>query len=179
MNRLRNDAILVSLIEKLREYGSWCGETHVQKATYFLQEMLSVPLDFDFILYKHGPFSFDLRHELAAMRADRFVVLQPTPPPYGPSIVPDKGARFLKTRFPKTIARHNAEIKFVARKFADRDVCQLERLATSLYVSVKLGPEAPLDARAVRVHTLKPHITVSKARESVSAVDGWRREYAE
>jgi uncharacterized protein YwgA len=60
MDRLRRAAILTRLIEQLRNGGSWCGETHVQKATFFLQELLNVPLSLDFILYKHGPFSFDL-----------------------------------------------------------------------------------------------------------------------
>ena len=69
-------AALIELIEKLRQEGSWCGETHVQKAVYFLQNLMGVPLQFDFILYKHGPFSFDLRDELTALRADGILRLE-------------------------------------------------------------------------------------------------------
>ena len=47
MNRLERATILVTLIEKLSMEGSWCGETHVQKATYFLQELMGVPLGFN------------------------------------------------------------------------------------------------------------------------------------
>jgi hypothetical protein len=73
MKRQKRDAILLELIDKLERRGSWCGETHIQKATFFLQEMLRVPMDFGFILYKHGPFSFELRDELTAMRADNYI----------------------------------------------------------------------------------------------------------
>ena len=59
MDRVRNGVVITKLIETLRERGSWCGETHVQKAAFFLQELMEVPMRFNFILYKHGPFSFE------------------------------------------------------------------------------------------------------------------------
>jgi hypothetical protein len=62
------------------------GETHMQKATFFLQELIKVPLGFEFLLYKHGPFSFDLRDELTFMRAQGFLRLEPQYP-YGPTLV--------------------------------------------------------------------------------------------
>ena len=67
MTRLEKVAVLLKLLEKLRENGSWCGETHLQKATYMCQQLLSLPTGFDYVLYKHGPFSFDLRGELGAL----------------------------------------------------------------------------------------------------------------
>lgn len=60
MERLNRAAVLLNLVETLRSKGSWASETHFQKAAYFLQELLRVPLEFEFILYKHGPFSFGL-----------------------------------------------------------------------------------------------------------------------
>ncbi|MCL6557372.1 MAG: hypothetical protein K6U74_00970, partial [Firmicutes bacterium] len=63
---LKRKALLLSLVKAMESQGSWCGETHIQKCSYFLQAMLGVPLGFEFILYKHGPFSFDLRDELTA-----------------------------------------------------------------------------------------------------------------
>lgn len=77
MDRLKRGAILVQLVRELRENGSWCGETHLQKGTYLLQELTKVPLGLEFILYKHGPFSFDLRDELTGLRADEVIALQP------------------------------------------------------------------------------------------------------
>ena len=37
MERLQKAAILTELADQLRREGSWCGHTHMQKATYFLQ----------------------------------------------------------------------------------------------------------------------------------------------
>jgi uncharacterized protein YwgA len=84
MNRLEKASILLSLTERLKEQGSWAGETHVQKATYILTKVLGVPLDFEFILYKHGPFSFDLRNELSALRAEGFMAWEIRGLRYGP-----------------------------------------------------------------------------------------------
>ncbi len=77
MDRLRNAALLTRLIEGLCSNGDWYGETHVQKTTFFVQELMGVPLGFRFILYKHGPFSFGLRDELTALRADGMLELEP------------------------------------------------------------------------------------------------------
>jgi len=65
-------SLLVSLVEKMKNGGSWCGETHVQKCVYFLQQLLKVPMEFNCIMYKHGPYSFDLNDELAFLRGVSF-----------------------------------------------------------------------------------------------------------
>ena len=85
MDRLKRAALITKLVDRLREENSWCGETHVQKAVYFLQTLFNAPTDFEFILYKHGPFSFDLRDELTSLRADEVLALE-VQLPYGPRI---------------------------------------------------------------------------------------------
>ena len=40
LKRMQRDAVLLSLMNEMRAKGSWCGETHVQKSAYFLQELL-------------------------------------------------------------------------------------------------------------------------------------------
>src|SRR6516225_10114425 len=95
MDRLRMAAVLTRLIEQLRARGSWCGETHVQKATLFLQDLMCVPLGFDFILYKHGPFSFDLRDELTSLRADGLIKLEPQWG-YGPRIATTDRSHYIQ-----------------------------------------------------------------------------------
>lgn len=133
MDRLRRDAILIRLIEALRKRGSWCGETHVQKAAFLLQEMLAAKMGFDFILYKHAPFSFDLGDELAAMRADGFIALRVQNRNYGPSIVPQSAGEALCARFPRTLKEHDSRIEFVAERVAAKLVVELERLATAFF----------------------------------------------
>src|SRR3989338_8128509 len=102
MDRLKKAALLTSLAQKLRDNGSWCGETHLQKAVYFLEDLFAIPLEFEFILYKHGPFSFDLRDELTSLRADELLRLVPQDPPYGPRLTPTERCERLKELLPNT-----------------------------------------------------------------------------
>ena len=72
LDGLEQQAIVVETIARLRSHGSWAGETHVQKSLFFLKNLLRVPLNYNFVLYKHGPYSFDLHHDVGKMRAYQF-----------------------------------------------------------------------------------------------------------
>ena len=171
MRRLQRAAVLFQLVKKLDAEGSWCGETHIQKATYFLQHLLKVPLEFRYMLYKHGPFSFELTDEIAAMRADNFLRYVPRPAPYGPSIAPAEGSAFLEKRLPKTCARYGDQVDFVARTFDRKGVAELERIATALYVTLEAMPGGDAGGRCARIRQLKPHISEEEARAAVQEVD--------
>jgi uncharacterized protein YwgA len=164
MKRLQRNAIVLSVIEKLFERGSWCGETHIQKSTYFLQELLNVPLDFEFILYKHGPFSFDLSDELLAMRADEIIQLQ-SRSPYGASIVPAGRSKLLKAIYPNTLRKYRKRVEFIANELGGKGASALERVATALYVSLKAQAEESINIgdKAAYLHKLKPHISLEEA----------------
>ena len=169
MDRLQRASVLLALNEQLRAAGSWAGETHMQKATYFLQHLMGVPLAFDFILYKHGPFSFDLRDELTAMRAQGFLRLEPQYP-YGPTLVAGEKSELLKNTFRTMIEGYIPKIRFVSEKLASKTVTDLERTATALYVTLE-GQTATTD-RVRRLNQLKPHIAPEDAQAAVSEVDG-------
>ncbi len=171
MQGLQRDAVILALVERLNAVESWCGETHVQKSAYFLQELLRVPLALDFILYKHGPYSFDLSDELGAMRANAFLALELKLYPYGPSIVPGSADAPVKRLYAKTIARYSLEIAFVAERLGRMTVAELERVATALYVTRDPNVVSGIEARAQRIHELKPHVTLEAAREAVKLVD--------
>lgn len=175
MERLERDAIILTLVDELSSKGSWCGETHVQKAIYLLQEMTSVPTGFDFILYKHGPFSFDLRDELTAMRADRLVELQVLHPSYGPSLRSAGGASAVLNLGRKAVATARPAIQFVAEKFGGRPVTELERLGTALYVARKLS-DCKLARQAQEIVKLKPHIRGNEAEHALKTISGWQSE---
>ena len=51
LSGLLQQAVLMSLIKKMKEAGSWCGETHIQKSAYFLQALLEVPIEYQFYLF--------------------------------------------------------------------------------------------------------------------------------
>jgi len=168
MKKLQRSAIVLSLIEALSEKNSWCGEIHIQKTTYFLQALLEVPLGFDFILYKHGPFSFDLSDELMAMRADMMVRLK-VHPPNGPSIEPGPTSEQLKRLFPKTLKKYEGQVKFIAKEVAIYNVAVLERLSTALYVILEKGKTGPEEISQIvsYITELKPHISSEQARTAL------------
>ena len=169
MDRLRNAALLTRLIEGLSGKGDWCGETHVQKTAFFVQELLGVPLEFQFILYKHGPFSFGLRDELTALRAHGLLELEPRP--YGAQLVPTKQYEYIQGFYPKTMAKYERSIAFVVEKLGGKRVVELERLGTAFFVSNRLQEGKSVFVRANKVTELKPHITTEKARDAVREVD--------
>ena|SRR5438132_3881911 len=169
ITRLQKAALLSFLTDRLVANGSWCGETHIQKSTFFLQELAGLPTEFDFILYKHGPFSFDLRGELTSMRADGLLMLVPQFP-YGSSYETTGNGRELQKRFPKTIERSAREIEFVAGELGPKNVSELEQLATALFmVREHRGEDSDFLSR--EIHNVKPHVSVTDARRAVANLE--------
>lgn len=161
-------AMLIMLIKSLQEHGSWCGETHVQKATYCLQNITSVPTEFDFILYKHGPFSFDLSDKLSLMRADGLLELEYYP--YGAKIIISKKGDSFLDRFPKTANKFEKNVNYIAEALGNKGVASLERLSTALYVTLESDNETP-SVRANLLTQVKPHISVPEAMKAVTEMD--------
>lgn len=163
MDRLKNAAVLTHLVQKLRDKDSWAGETHIQKAAYLLQTMLEVPLGFQFVLYMFGPFSFELRDELTALRGDNLLCLQPQTPPYGPRYeAPKERADYIQGLYPVTLNKHAKKVDFIASQLGAKGVAALERLATAFYVKNKL-PGEPFEKQIAELVRLKPHITQEEA----------------
>jgi uncharacterized protein YwgA len=176
MERLQRAAILTELMDRLRANGSWCGETHVQKAVYFLQEILGVPTGFEYILYKHGPYSFDLTADLTALRADFLMELNHRSPGYGPCLVPTPTSLELRERYPRTLANHQAQVEFIANAFGERGVADLEKLATALFVTREMGETSDPLQRASRIHELKPHVSEAEALASLQEFERIARD---
>ena len=176
MERLQKVSLIIDLLKKLRDKGSWCGETHIQKSIYFLQELTGVPMEFDFILYKHGPFAFDLRDELNAMRADDLIEHVFHPTPYGPSVAPTRSGINVHDHFPKTVKKYSRELDFVANYLGDKGVAELERMGTALYVTLK-NKGADIQTRAAEINELKPHIPVTEAHRAIEEVEKMRKDF--
>lgn len=181
MERLKRAAIILKLVTKLRAAGSWCGDTHIQKAVYLMQDLLEVPTEYEFILYKHGPFSFDLSDELTSFRGDELLELQPQAPPYGPRYAVTTLGKNLCERFPKTLAKYNDAIENVADTIGERTVGELERLATAFYVTNRETKQhdGSVDSRAECLHKLKPHVSVQAAAKAVEEIDALIAQFTE
>lgn len=169
MKPFEQAVVVLRLAEAMKERGGWGGETHIQKSAYFLQELLGVPTGFEFILYKHGPFSFDLRSTLTMMEAEDLIAWEPRRP-YGPTLVRGSDADYLDRHFGLVGERYSRQVDFVADRMADKGVRELEKLATALFVT---GEGSDVSKRAARIVELKPHIALTEALESVQTVDRW------
>ncbi len=163
--------VFLDFIDLLKSSGSWCGETHVQKGTYFLQEVTKVPLGFEFVFYKHGPYSFDLNDEITSLMADLMLAVKAREP-YGPTILLGENSQSFLDRYPRTRKQFRHQAEFIAARLGKKNVKELERLATALFVTRNELPRASLEARASRVNELKPHFTLDEARAAVAEVDG-------
>ena len=167
-------ALVARLIEEMRKNHGWAGETHIQKAMYFLYSIFRVPTSYQFELYKHGPYSFDLHDDLGRMRANRILDIEPHRP-YGPSFgLGSLGEGSIK-RGLNAIGSYDGPIAFVAHSLGTKDVRTLERYATALYVKDERPSSCP-EALARRIIELKPHIQQHDALEAVNSVQEIERD---
>lgn len=168
MKPMARAAVMARLRDMLDERGSWAGETHLQKASFFLQEGTGVPLEFDFLLYKFGPFSFDLRDELASYRGKQLMGLK-VQGQYGPRLTATPEGHALLERFPKTLDRFDPQIRAVADFLGAKGVGELERLGTALLFQ-RQNPHLDDDAIARLICEVKPHVSYASAVTSSAQV---------
>jgi len=174
MTESQREVVLLDFVRRLKEGGSWCGETHIQKTTYFLQEFMKVPLDLNYIFYKHGPFSFELNDRLTALRGNDLVELR-SHPPYGPHLHASASAIKYLEHFPQTIGNYESAMDFVVQKLAAKNVADLERLSTALYVRMEM-PNADERTLSAEMNRLKPHVSIQDASESLRQVEAYEQD---
>ena len=172
MRQRERRALVCRLVKAMREQGSWTGETHIQKCLYFLQNLMKVPAGYDFILYKHGPYSFDLQREMAVMGARFQLDVEPRYP-YGPSVIlGPRGELDLGL-----VSQYDAAVEFVARELSTEVVRSLERLSMTFLIQTEHpGMEDGKVAR--RINEIKPHISVPDASEAVEEIGKLREKAA-
>lgn len=168
MENVVRNCVILELLEQLQLKHSWCGETHIQKATYFLQKLTMVETDFDYVLYKHGPFSFDLRDELSSLTANRLVEWLPQSP-YGSKCNVTSNGKELKSVLSELVNEYDSAIEFVSEHLAKENVAELERLGTALYF---INSDSSLNSEvlATKVHEIKPHVSYAEAFKAVTRV---------
>jgi uncharacterized protein YwgA len=168
MKRLARAAIVTTVRDELAKRGSWAGETHLQKGLFILQEGAGVPLEYRFILYKHGPFAFDLREDLTAFRVDGLLELEQAYP-YGPRLLTTETGHRLQGKFPKTLSRYRDQIESVANLVDAKGVAELERIGTALLM-IKESPAAEDAEIASMVRNVKPHVAEAEALAAIREI---------
>lgn len=163
-------AILAAMVTALHNVGSWCGETHIQKSIYLLQSAGDVDLGYEFVLYKHGPYSFDLATDIASLRSGNIVEFVVPIQGYGPSVqLTPIGTRIFEG-WRDFVRPFLHKINFIAEWFGTNDVRYLERIATAHYVKAR-HPSEELYGLASELRRLKPHISEPDAIAAVRNVN--------
>jgi len=160
MKRLQRAALITELADKMNEMGSWSGETHFQKTVFFLEDGLEVPIGFQFVMYKYGPYSFDFHDDLTIMRGNGLIDL--VPHGYGSSFSATESSRRLRAKFPKTLGRYQDQLDWSAEKISRRGVGDLERVSTALFIMKRENLEDS-EAIARRLIQIKPHVSEDSA----------------
>ena len=168
MDKKKQRALLCALADRLHRTGSWCGATHIQKATYVAARWLGVPefRNFGFTLYIYGAFSFRLKRELDEMRGENWLDGHFAPgQTYGPTLRPGK-------RVGCALESRKA-VDFIAEEFGERGIVELERLTIALLASEpgELGMDAPAHKRVELVRRWKPHLSEDEALQAVRNAD--------
>lgn len=151
--------LICAVVKNLTDRGSWCGETHIQKTVYLTKYLRDVPFESEFVLYKHGPYSFDLNKSLLHMRARNVLVLVSNAGGYGPSYQLNSGMwKALLGAFQGVYNENALKIQDICSKVARRNVSDLERIATAYYVSANFPEIRDENGRVGKLTELKPHI---------------------
>lgn len=167
----KKHAILLAVIECLLRHGSWTGKTHVQKALSLLRDSGRMPVPFEFVLYKHGPYSFEIEAELEELRSYGGITVEPNEQGYGVVLQPGTMASFVHAMAALSPNELQA-IESVCEFIGNRNVAELERLATASWIRHQEGKSERADV-AERLHALKPHIAVADAERADSEVTKW------
>jgi len=167
-----NKTTIAYILSQLKEKGSWCGETHLQKTVYFIQELAKQDIGYSFVLYKHGPFSFALRDEIRLLIAFGKVELDyPIGSKYGAKLeYKDVVEQLEDGEFRNAIERIT---KFVG----SRGVAELERLSTALLLLKPNQNGKSVQELADELVRLKPHIRREKALEALAIMGEKIAEY--
>jgi uncharacterized protein (DUF433 family) len=169
LSKMQRYMVLLKLLEEFRKRGSWCWETHFQRGTYFLQQMMGVPLGFDFYIFMQTPYSDDLNDELTGMEADGLVNVEPRSE-YGPSLFPTERALALFERYSETLERYDRAIQFVAYRPTGDDVLGLERMAAALFVTATPPSYGP-PGRVECLQAMRPRAAAADVQEALRLVD--------
>ena len=179
MDLLRKAALFSELLDRILVNNSWAGPVHLQKSMFFLQEMREVPLGYEFVLYRYGPYSFELQDEIEYIRGSGILKWRfHDSPKYATGLDTTEASRDIRDKLPKLMEKYEKDLAFVSENIGPMMSKQLERVSTSFYYRVK-GVEGDKEV-AREVLKVKPHIDYPDAVEAAQKVrqfakqSGWR-----
>lgn len=167
------------IIDKLKNKGSWCSLLHIQKACYMARQMLGVPLNYEFIRYKHGPYCFKLTDEIDAAR-NTFLI-------YSDEIIAPDGFPFaLYQRVKDCVAAEEEKgyeyieyVNFIADWFGNKQGRQLE-LLTSIYMvmgDLKKCAIQKKEINSTKSQSWKSDFTKTDIKTAIAETQKWKPHF--
>jgi uncharacterized protein YwgA len=169
--QFQKHAFILAVIEALHRHGSWTGKTHVQKAISLLRDSGKAAVPFQFVLYKHGPYSFEVEAELEQMQSYGALMVEPNAQGYGVVLKANEAAKLVQENASLSEEESHA-IDEVCRFVGSRTVTDLERLATASWIRCQENVTNPAQV-AERLHLLKPHVSIAEAERADREVAKW------
>ena len=139
---MKKKDLILYVVKKLNDVGSWAGNTHIQKIIYLIQSTCNLKL-YDFVLYHYGPYSFDLREDVDFLvisnRLERDVDefgyhyrVSPNLEPSIPSEIREKVDAIVKIfgKAPTALLELITTVDYVTRRFpdkSDKEIVELVR----------------------------------------------------
>ena len=171
MRRRQKIAVILQLMNEMWYQSKWCSESTIQMHVFFLQELMKVPLEFEFVLYRGAPFSFELSYLFPEMNSAKSIELVPQPRSRPQIKVTERGVRFYSA-FDHDIAQYKTKIAFVPTTFRNKGVDELALVAIGFYVTMEFeNCKNRIRERADRLVELEPHFDLSEAVDAINEVD--------
>ena len=144
-----NKALLIRLMEEIKRASAFPGETRLQGAAYILQELLSAPFRYTYVLYKEKPHCFDLSQALVELTADWKVHIK-SAAGVGAYFKPrKKRTESLLRKHEELLEKHKEQIEFTAQWVCKRTIRELERSMTALYFKLDRPGDTRRDVEEV------------------------------
>jgi len=165
-----NPAIMARMVLKSRDQK--LGRTQLMKLCYFLQEIESVPLSYDFRIFNYGPYDSEVLYYLGTACGNDVLNEETViyPRSYGYKITPGPKAQELSDSLDPELAER---IDRITQSFSGDGAGELELKSTIVFVDREFDRKQQpgnIDIIADRVHSIKPHFPLQKVKESVESM---------
>jgi uncharacterized protein YwgA len=159
--------LILETVKGLRNQKSWTGRTHVVKTLFLAAQKADLP--FEFVLYKHGPYSFEVDEELESMLSYD-AVEKDAIGGYGPQLRVGEGAVFVEDQVVSASALD--AIRKATQYVSSRNVSELEALATTVWLMTPGQPNERAELVSGLIK-LKPHISQPIANKAYDEALAW------
>ena len=123
------------------------------------------------MIYKFGPYSFDLAHLIGEIHSYRLVELM-LQWGFRPKIKVTRYGEEFYEDVNDLCCKYYKQIEFVTEELGSKNVGELERLATGLHITLdEKVKDKTVENRSRRLNHLKPHIKLNDANIVMGEVD--------